>query len=442
MNPWLGIAVGVVLTVGTGLFVAAEFALVNLDRHELERRRDGGEKRLGPTIRALAITSTHLSSAQLGITLTTLLAGYTFEPALSALLRTPLEGVGLPDAAVPAIGAVSGIVVATMISMVLGELVPKNFALAVPLATARVVVPFQAAFTATFRPMVAVLNNTANGLIRMMGVEPQEELSGARSSTELGYLIRHSAESGVLEKDDASLLRRTLRFSRYDASELMTPRVRMVSVDADATAADVLQAARKSGYSRLPVVADGPDDVVGVVHVKRAFAVDPDRRSTVPVSELMVDQTVVPDSLGAASLLPLLRAEGLQMAIVADEYGGTAGLVTLEDLVEEIVGELEDEHDRVRSGFTMRGEAVSFDATWRPDELADRVGVTVPTGEHWDTVAGYVVAELGRVPVAGDEVPITDGLLRVERVDGHAVTRLVFVPAPEANDPEEAADDD
>jgi CBS domain containing-hemolysin-like protein len=205
------LGIGLVLTVGTGLFVASEFALVNLDRHDLEQRAERGEKRLGSTIRALRITSTHLSSAQLGITLTTLLTGYTLEPAISMLLQEPLTQFGLPESAVHGVGAVVGLLFATLFSMVIGELVPKNFALAVPLATAKVVVPFQAAFTATFKPVVLLLNNTANAIIRSMGVEPKEELSGARSADELAYLIRHSATSGLLEKDDATLLDRTLK---------------------------------------------------------------------------------------------------------------------------------------------------------------------------------------------------------------------------------------
>ncbi|MGB9036122.1 MAG: CNNM domain-containing protein, partial [Paeniglutamicibacter sp.] len=213
MNEWIMIGIGLLLTVGTGLFVASEFALVNLDRHDLEARAERGEKRLGTTIKALKITSTHLSSAQLGITLTTLLTGYTFEPAISSLLRGPLLSAGVAEALVPGIGTVVGVFLATVFSMVIGELVPKNFALAVPLATAKLVVPFQAAFTAVFKPVILLFNNTANTIIRSFGIEPKEELSGARSAEELTSLVRRSALEGALEQDHATLLHRTLRFS-------------------------------------------------------------------------------------------------------------------------------------------------------------------------------------------------------------------------------------
>lgn len=441
MSEWSLLGIGLLLTVGTGLFVASEFALVNLSRHDLEKRAEAGERRLGPTIRALRITSTHLSSAQLGITLTTLLTGYTFEPAVTSLLEGPLTEAGLGSTAVTAVGGVVGVLLATLFSMVIGELVPKNFALAVPLATAKVVVPFQTAFTTVFKPVVMVLNNTANGIIRALGIEPKEELSGARSADELTYLIRHSATAGLLEDNDASLLGRTLRFSSYDASEVMTPRVQMTSVQVDDTAGEVIATSAGTGHSRMPVLDGGPDDVVGFVHVKSAFAVPLERRATVTARDLMFTPSRVPETMGADRLLAELRSRGLQIAVVTDEYGGTAGIVTLEDLVEEIVGELQDEHDRVRAPVTRRGRSISFDAAWRPDELADRTGIVVPDSDGWDTVAGFLVAELEHMPELGDEVQIPAGTLRVERMDGSRIVRLRFVPTdPDATSPADVAE--
>ena len=269
MNDWAMLAVGLALTVGTGVFVASEFSLVNLDRHDLETRAERGEKGLRATISALRITSTHLSSAQLGITLTTLLTGYTFEPAVSSLLEQPLTGLGLPEPGVRAVGASVGILLATLFSMVIGELVPKNFALALPLATAKLVVPFQAAFTTVFKPMVLLLNNTANRLIRAMGIDPKEELSGGRSAEELTYLIRRSATAGMLEAGDATLLDRALRLAAHDASDVMTPRVQMTSVRQHDTSTQVLAMSASTGHSRLPVVEDGPDDIVALCTSRR-----------------------------------------------------------------------------------------------------------------------------------------------------------------------------
>ncbi|MFJ5958216.1 hemolysin family protein [Paenarthrobacter sp. NPDC092416] len=440
MYEWIMLGVGLVLTVGTGFFVASEFALVNLDRSDLEARQSRGEKRLAPTIKALKITSTHLSGAQLGITLTTLLTGYTFEPAISSMLRGPLLSIGLPEAIVPGIGAVAGIFLATVFSMVIGELVPKNFALALPLATAKVVVPFQTMFTAVFKPVILLFNNTANQIIRSFGIEPKEELSGARSAEELSSLVRRSALEGSLDLDHAVLLHRTLRFAEHSAADVMTPRVRMAAVHGGETADDILSLATATGYSRFPVIGEDRDDVLGVLHVKQAFAVALADRNAITASVLMSKPLRVPESVGVDTLLPLLRKQGLQVAIVSDEHGGTAGIVTLEDLVEEIVGELEDEHDRARVGVVRTGRSITFDASLRPDELLDRTGVIVPDGEEYDTLAGFVTDQLDRIPELGDEVAVSGGSLRVERVVGTHVERLRFTPDETGEAPKSAHD--
>jgi CBS domain containing-hemolysin-like protein len=425
------LAVGVLLTLGTGLFVASEFALVNLDRGELEARRARGDTRLSMTIAALKITSTHLSSAQLGITLTTLLTGYTMAPAISSLLSAPLTGTGLPRGAVVPIATTVAIVVATLLSMIIGELVPKNFALALPVATAKLVIPFQTVFTIVFKPFIRLLNGTANAVLRLFGIEPREELSGARTAEELSSLVRRSASAGLLEADTATLLSRTLAFSSHTASDVMTPRPRIETVQRSEPAQAVLDLARKTGYSRFPVVDEDVDDVVGIVHVKQAVAVPRERRSRVPVSALQTDPLRVPETMTLDTLLGELRRRGYQLAVVVDEYGGTSGIATLEDLVEEIVGEVADEHDRTRAGVVRGRDSLTFPGILRPDELLERAGVTVPEDGPYETVAGFVMNELGRLPVVGDEVAIEGGTLRVERLEGRRVDRIRYTPDPE-----------
>ncbi|MGQ3257169.1 MAG: hemolysin family protein, partial [Microbacterium aurantiacum] len=322
------LGVGLLLTIGTGLFVASEFALVNLDRADLEARREAGEARLSLTISALRITSTHLSSAQLGITLTTLLTGYTMEPAISNLLRPVFTAWGMPEALVSPVAVVVAISVATIFSMIIGELVPKNFALAVPRQTAKLVIPFQVAFTTVFRPAIRMLNGSANGVLRALGVEPKEELSGARTAEELSSLVRRSASAGVLEKDTASLLDRSLRFSRLTAADVMTPRPSIHAVAAGDSAEDVVQLARRTGHSRFPVYDDSMDDITGIVHLKAAIGVPRDRRADVPAAALSTEPLRVPEAVHLDALVAELRARGYQMAVVVDEYGGTAGVVT------------------------------------------------------------------------------------------------------------------
>ncbi|WP_336658723.1 hemolysin family protein [Leucobacter sp. USHLN153] len=433
MNDWLLLTIGIVLTVGTGIFVASEFSLVALDRQELERRRAAGQGGLDRVIRGLSRTSTHLSSAQLGITLTTLLAGYTLEPALSGFMDPALGALGVPEDVRPAITAPIAVAIATVFSMIVGELVPKNFAISKPLATARVVMPAQAAFTTTLKPAVMVLNGSANGILRSIGIEPQEELSGARSAEELSSLVRHSAEAGLLEADTATLLDRTLRFSELSAGDVMTPRLRVESLQRLEPASAVLELSGRTGFSRFPVIDEDRDDIVGVVHVKQAVSVPRSKRDEVPVAALMEDAVRVPDTMHLDQLLEELRGSGFQLAIVVDEYGGTAGIVTLEDLVEEIVGEVADEHDRAAAGVVGTADQLSFPADLRPDEVREQTGIELPEDDAYDTAAGYFLHEFGRIPEAGDEVELPDGgVLRVMRMDGRRIARLRYTSAPTA----------
>ncbi|GMA26860.1 membrane protein [Arenivirga flava] len=433
-TEWIMLIVGVVLTIGTGLFVASEFSLVNLDRSDLEQRQERGERRLGPVIGALRITSTHLSSAQLGITLTTLLTGYTLEPAISAWLRPVVELLGVPEAVATVVAVVLAVTLATLLSMIVGELVPKNFALALPRQTAKLVIPFQVLFTTVFKPIIALLNNSANALLRAIGIEPKEELSGARTADELSSLVRRSATVGTLEADTATLLERTIAFSELSAADVMTPRPRVISVERGASVDTVIELATRTGFSRFPVVDEDRDDVVGLVHVKQAVSVPREKRAEVPVGAIETEALRVPETMGLDGLLAELRGRGYQMAVVVDEYGGTAGVATLEDLVEELIGEVADEHDRARVDVVRSRDWLTFPGGLRPDELLDRAGVTVPEEGPYETVAGYVMAELGRIPAVGDEVVLEAGRLRVERMDGRRVDRIRWTPSSETTE--------
>ena len=422
------LGVGLLLTVGTGFFVASEFALVNLDRSDLEVRQERGERGLGMVISALKRTSTHLSSAQLGITLTTLLTGYTLEPAFSAFLAPVLAGF-LPKTAVSIVATIIAIVVATLLSMIIGELVPKNLALSLPRTIGKVVIPFQVVFTAVFRPAVTLLNNSANGILRLVGIEPKEELSGARTAEELTSLVRRSASEGSLDSDTATLLARTLAFADHTAQDVMTPRPRVASVDRTDVAQDVIDLARRTGLSRFPVYGEDIDDIVGVVHVKQAVAVPREKRDSVPASALQTDALRVPETMRLDLLLADLRGRGgYQMAIVVDEYGGTAGIASLEDLVEELVGEVSDEHDRTKPDVVRSRDWLTFPGILRPDELRERTSVVVPEDGPYETVAGWLMSELGRLPVVGDEVEIEGGVFRIERLDGRRIDRVRYTP--------------
>jgi len=438
------LALALALVAACGVFVAAEFSFVTVDRAQVEREALAGDAGAQGLQQALRSLSTQLSGAQVGITITNLAIGFLAEPAVSDLIDGPLGAAGVPDGAVTPIAAGCGLVFGTVLTMIFGELVPKNLALAEPMRTARATQRFQRAFTTLMRGPIRVLNGSANAAVRRLGVEPQEELRSARSSTELASLIARSASVGTLDADTAELMERSVEFGQRTAGEIMTPRVRTLSVDEQDRALAVIELARSSGHSRFPVL-DADDAVVGTVHVKNAVALPVHERATTRVKHLMVRPIVVPDSLRLDPLLALLRADGFQLAVVLDEYGGHAGIVTLEDVIEEIVGDISDEHDRLGAQAQRRR-----DGSWllsgllRPDEVEDVTGVALPESGDYDTVAGLVLRVLGRIPGAGDvaEVAVPAAApdpeddereprerlatLTVEHMDGLRVDRLTL----------------
>ena len=428
MTEWIWLALGVVLTVGTGMFVASEFSLINLERTDLEARRNRGERGLSNSIRALQKTSTHLSGAQLGITITTMLTGFIAEPALTKLLQPVLAGWGIDGAAAETTALVATMVIATLFSTLFGELIPKKLALTLPLEVNRFVILFQMAFTWLFGWFIKGLNAVGNGVVRAFGVEPKEELSNSRTADELASLVRRSASLGALDQQTATLITKTLNLNQLVAADIMTPRPRMHVIEQDSSVAQVIELCNQTGHSRFPVTDGSTDDVVGLVHVKQAASVPREKRAEVSVAAIMVEAERVPETMPLESLMGLLRSKGLQLAIVVDEYGGTAGLATLEDLVEELVGELSDEHDRTHLGVRRGGGgSVLFPGLMRPDELKE-LAISIPDDGSYETVGGYLMSALGKIPVVGDTVDIDGGSLKVERMDGRRVDRVRFTP--------------
>ncbi len=452
---WVLLAVSVLLMLTCGVFGAAEYSLVTVDRAAVERAAADGDRSAGGVLVALKNLSTQLSGAQIGVTLTNLIIGFLAEPAIAALLETPLSSLGLSEELVTGVAVAIGLVLATVATMLFGELVPKKIALAAPLSTARATQRFQRTFTMVMKGPIRVLNGSANAVVRALGVEPQEELRSARASDELASLAGRSADEGKLDTETAHLVQRSVAFGPRTAGEIMTPRVRMACVDLADPVSAVIAQSSATGFSKFPVIKGSSDHIVGSVHVKQAVAVPRAERSSTPVREVMVEATVVPESLRLDPLLRLLRGEGFQMAIVSDEYGGTAGVVTLEDVVEEIVGDIADEHDPLGSRLRQRP-----DGSWlvsgllRPDEIADATGIDLPEHEDYDTVAGLLIRALGRIPERGDEIavdlpvvlpddddddPVLEhATLKVTAMEGLRIDRLVLRrvegPAPKVTD--------
>ncbi len=429
MSDWLLVLAGVLLTAGTALFVAGEFSLVALDRPSVERLASQGDHGAASVLISLRRLSTQLSGCQVGITITTLALGFLTTPALTSLLSGPLLSLGLSGRTLTTMASGLALLLATAYSMIFGELVPQFLGISAPLRTASVVALPVRVFTAAAKPLIWLLNGSANQALRWMGIEPQEELSAARSPQELASMVRTSAEAGTLDAGTARLITASIGFGEQTAEDVMTPRSRATSIERTASAADVVALAAATGHSRFPVIGEDWDDIDGVVHVKTAVSVPVERRSDVPVSALMTPALLVPETVPLDPLLRQLRAEGPQFAVVVDEYGGTSGVVTLEDLIEELVGDVSDEHDRSQTtGRQLAGGTWSVPGLWRPDEVRSRVGCEIPDDPVYETLGGFVMSRLGRVPQVRDEVVVDGWTLRVVDMDGRRVDRLRLTP--------------
>ncbi|MET9658294.1 hemolysin family protein [Streptomyces sp. NPDC006510] len=439
-TPLLLLSAAFLLILANGFFVAAEFGLVTVERPDAERAAAEGDRRARTVVEALRELSFQLSGTQLGITITSLVVGMLAEPALAQLLDGPLTATGLPDGAVPGISVVIGMMVASAVQMVIGELVPKNWAVSRPLQVARFVAGPQHRFSAVFRPVISLLNTVANRLVRLLGVEPTDELASARTPGELVSLARHSAEAGTLEQDTADLFVRTLSLAGLTAQHVMTPRVKVSALQSSATAQDVLNLTRATGLSRFPVYRERIDEVVGMIHLKDALAVPAQDRLRTPAGRIAVPPLLVPETLPVEQLLQRLRNEQ-PIAVVVDEYGGTAGVVTLEDIIEELVGEVRDEHDAEGADRPELAPAAPEDG--RPAWDAEgscrvltlrRIGLDVPDGPY-ETVAGLVADLLGRIPAPGDRAELPGWRISVRQVGHYRAEKVRFVRTVEPTDP-------
>ncbi|WP_327693599.1 hemolysin family protein [Streptomyces sp. NBC_00459] len=433
-TPLLLLAAAFLLILANGFFVAAEFGLVTVERPDAEKAAAEGDRRARTVVESLKELSFQLSGTQLGITITSLVVGMLAEPALAELLHGPFTAIGLPEGVVPTVSVVVGMLLASAVQMVIGELVPKNWAVSRPLQVARFVAGPQHAFSRLFRPVIAGLNAVANRLVRALGVEPTAELASARTPGELVSLARHSAQAGTLEQDTADLFVRTLSLGELTAQHVMTPRVRVSALQSSATAEDVVNLTRATGLSRFPVYRERIDEIVGMAHLKDALAVPAGERLRTPVGRIAKSPLLVPETLPVQPLLELLRSQQ-PIAVVVDEYGGTAGVVTLEDIVEELVGEVHDEHDDVLNEPTELAAAPPEDGrpAWDADgscrvDILQRIGLDVPEGPY-ETVAGLVADLLGRIPVPGDRAELPGWRLSVRQVGHYRAERVRLIRA-------------
>jgi CBS domain containing-hemolysin-like protein len=381
-----GVAVILLLTVATGYFVAQEFAYVSVDRGKLQQLADDGD---AASTRALDVTSRlsfTLSGAQFGITLTALLVGYAGEPLMGRGLAEAIGVSGLSDGASLTLSLAVTLAFSTAVQMVLGELGPKNLAIAKPVPLARALSRSTLLYLLVAGPVISLFDRASNTLLRS---------------------IADSAMGGLLDDDLTTLLGRGLAFRRHAAEEVMTPRIDVETVQADEPASRVLELL-DTGHSRFPVIGRDIDDIVGVIGLHELLNVAAEERGTVPVRDLADEALILPESLPLPRVLEEMRQRHRQLAVVVDEYGGFAGVLTFEDVAEEVVGEIWDEDDDEEAEPSARTDGVwQLAARMRIDEVESLTDIALPENEDYDTLSGLVMHQLGRMPQHGDQVTVT-----------------------------------
>ncbi len=422
---WVALGVAMILLALNGFFVAAEFSLLASRRSRIEQLAAEGDKRARHALAGLRELTLMLAGAQLGITMCSLGLGAVAEPAVGRIIEGVLgEVFTLSDTARHLIAFTIALSIVVFLHMVVGEMAPKSWAISHPenssLLLAR---PFRL-FARIFRPLIRLLNWLANAVVRLVGVEPQDERAMAHSPSDLLLLIEESAGRGGIAADEHQLLARSLELSGLTAANAMTPRRDIVSVAADETAAVVAEAAHRTGRTRVIVHEGDLDHVRGFVHAKDVIRLEHGTWSTTQAGSIVRPVMVTPEHHGLEDLLLEMRTERHHIALVVDEHGLVLGLVTLEDVIEELIGDFDDESDR-RLGECERLADGSYqmNGTTRVEHFEECTGVALPEGD-WQTVAGYVIDALDDIPSEGDRVLTDIGEFEVVGMDGFAIDTL------------------
>jgi CBS domain containing-hemolysin-like protein len=411
-----------------GFFVAAEFSLLASRRSRMEGLAAEGNRAAVAALASLRQLSLTMAGAQLGITLASLALGAVAEPTIAHGLENLLGRTELPEGLARGLGFGFGLGIVVLAHVVVGELAPKSWAISHPDRSALLLArPFRV-FTVALRPAIFALNASANGIVRLLGRTPQNELALAHSPEDLSLLLDESAAHGLLDEHQQALLSRAIDLSELDAEAVMVPRADIVAVDQAAGITELERLASTTGRSRIPVYDQQLDHLRGILHVKDLLTVEASDRSTTTAGTLARPAMITPESRPVQELLVDMREQRQHVAIVIDEYGGVSGLVSMEDLLEELIGNFEDESDLLTLGVRTRpGGVLSLPGALRPDELAAATGIELPDGP-WETVAGYVLAELGRLPANGDRLSTAVGMFSISVMDGYRITELELRP--------------
>ena len=423
----LTLVFALILVALNGLFVAAEFALVKIRATQVDRLVREGKTSAGLVEEATDKLDAYLSVSQLGITISSLGLGWIGEPAFAHFLQPLLEPLGVPEGSIHVIAFAAAFGTITFMHVVFGELAPKSVAIARAEGTVLFVAPFMRFFYYLFWPGIVLFNGTANAVVRLFGIPPASETEETHSEEELRIIIEQSTRQGILNTGEEHMLEAVFKLEDTRAREIMVPRPDVVALPAD-TKLQELVLATAGAHTRYPVFeGDSPEHIIGMVHVKDVLETIKQTRSLeadVSARDLTRDALIVPENRPVDALLKDLQKQGLQMAVVIDEWGSFEGIVTMEDIVEEIVGEIRDEFDE-EEPHVERLEDGSYTVDGRiPIGTVNEVVGSDFKSEDFDTVGGLILGQLGRAPKVGDEVHLHDHILRVEEANGPRVARV------------------
>ena len=418
------LAAVIVLVLANAFFVAAEFALVGARRSKIDQMAAEGDRLAKIAQAAIKDLDRYISATQLGITLASLGLGWIGEPALAGLIDRflGLFGVEPPTATVhTAAGVITAFVIITFLHIVLGELAPKSLALVKPEAVSRTLAAPLMVFARVMAPAITLLNGTANWMMRKAGIAPASEAQHVHSPEELRLLVMQARAHGTLDETDSAMLAGVFDFHEKKAYDVMRPRTEVAALDVEATEAEVWEALRRERYSRYPVYRDTLDDVVGVFLAKDLWLHD--GKEPFSLEKAVRPALYVPSSRPAERVLDDLRKTRAQMAVVLDEYGGTAGIVTMEDLVEEVVGDIADEYDLASRTAVVTDGVLELAGSLSLVDVRSDYGLRIPEGD-WSTLGGYVFGTLGKLPKIGDRVTFPGGELEVVAMDSRRVAAV------------------
>ncbi len=422
------------LVAANAFFVAAEFALVASRRTRLQAMIRRGDRKAKTVVAALDDLYRQLSAAQLGITVASILLGYVAEETLAEMLHDWLARLppALSFATRAGFASVVAVAVVSVLHVVIGEQAPKAWAITYPEGTSRWVAGPLIVFSWITRPVTGTLNWAANRVVRSLGITASPtEIDRIHSPEEIRMLVEQSHRAGQIQKSDARLLAGVFEFSEKTAHEVMTPRTEIVALSADASLTQAADRVAAAGRSRYPVYRSSLDDIAGLVHAKDVLAAL--RRSDAPATlePLLRPAHFVPGSREVEDVLADMKLRKAHMVIVLDEFGGTAGLVTMEDLLEEIVGQIEDEYDRPRRAPAPPGGAPAFAGATELAEINEKCGLKLASADY-TTLGGYLFGALGRLPKVGDQVAVSGGAFEVTAMDGRRIAEARFTRAPSA----------